>query len=222
MKIFILEDDFSLNKIIKKSLLDYDFMVDSCFDGYEAVDMVLKNKYDLYVLDLNVMGFDGHEVLKHIRETNKEVPVIIISAQVDIDNIKKSYDYGCNDYIKKPFVFEELLLRIEYHLKSFMPQKQKKELVDLGNNLSFDLIKQKLFQFEHEIELSIKEKLLLTLLVRNLNKVVTNEEIHEYVWDSKELEAVSMRSVVHKIKKKLVNGMIVNIRGVGYKLISTI
>ena len=94
--------------------------------------------------------------------------------------------------------------------------------MDLGNNLSFDLIKQKLFQFEHEIELSIKEKLLLTLLVRNLNKVVTNEEIHEYVWDSKELEAVSMRSVVHKIKKKLVNGMIVNIRGVGYKLISTI
>ncbi len=220
MKIFILEDDFALNKIIKKSLQDYDFIVDSCFDGYKAMDTILNNSYDLYVLDLNVLGFDGHEVLKHIRTQNQEVPVIIISAQVDIDNIKKSYDYGCNDYIKKPFLFEELLLRIEYHLKSLMPQKSKNEIIDLGNNLSFDLIKQKLFKFDHEIELSIKEKLLLTLLVKNLNKVVTNEEIHEYVWDSKELEAVSMRSIIHKIKKKLVNGMVVNIRGVGYKLVT--
>ena len=70
------------------------------------------------------------------------------------------------------------------------------------------------------MELSIKEKLLLTLLVKNLNSVVSNEEIHEYVWDNKELEAVSMRSIIHKLKKKLVNGMIVNIRGVGYKLVS--
>ena len=70
-----------------------------------------------------------------------------------------------------------------------------------------------------QIELTNKEKLLLTLLVKNINNTVTNEMIHEYVWDSKEMEAVSMRTIVHKLKKKLKNGMIVNLRGIGYKLI---
>ena len=76
-----------------------------------------------------------------------------------------------------------------------------------------------MFKSNFEIELTIKEKLLLSLLVKNINSTFTNEMIHEYVWDSKEMEAVSMRTIVHKLKKKLKNGMIVNLRGIGYKLI---
>ena len=219
MKIFLLEDDFSLNKIIKISLVNRGFFVDSYTDGYKAVDAILNRKHDLYILDLNVLGFDGHKVLEFIRKDDLEVPIIMISAEIDIENIKKSYSLGCNDYIKKPFDFEELYLRIQYHLSHIKKDENSDLIVDLGYDFSFNLIEQTLHKSKHEIELTSKEKLLLTLLVKNINNTVTNEMIHEYVWDSKEMEAVSMRTIVHKLKKKLKNGMIINLRGVGYKLI---
>ena len=219
MKIFLLEDDFSLNKIIKLSLENRGFFLQTCRDGYEAATKIINNKYDLYILDINVPGFNGHEILQTIRKDNPNVPVIIISAQIDIENIKKSYDFGSNDYIKKPFDFEELFLRIKYHLNHTHQDSDIESIIDLGYEYSFDIINQNLYKHNHEIELTSKEKLLLSLLVKNINKTVTLEMIHEYVWDSKDVEAVSMRSVVHKLRTKLKNGMILNLRGVGYKLI---
>lgn len=220
MKIFLLEDDYSLNKIIKLSLENRGFFIQNCHDGYEAATKIINNKYDLYILDLNVPGFNGHEILQTIRKENQTTPIIIISAQIDIENIKKSYDFGCNDYIKKPFDFEELFLRIKYHLNHTSQNNDVEFKINLGYEYSFDLINQTLYKHNHEIELTIKEKLLLSLLVKNIDKTVTLEMIHEYVWDSKELESVSMRSVVHKLRTKLKNGMILNLRGVGYKLIT--
>ena len=219
MKIFLLEDDFALNKIIKLSLQNKGFFVDSFTDGYKAVDVILNSTYDLYILDLNVLGFDGHKVLEFIRKDDLTVPIIMISAEIDIENIKKSYTLGCNDYIKKPFDFEELYLRIQYHLSHIKKDENNDFLVELGYDFSFNLLEQTLHKSNFEIELTSKEKLLLSLLVKNINNTVTNEMIHEYVWDSKEMEAVSMRTIVHKLKKKLKNGMIVNLRGIGYKLI---
>ncbi|WP_122893912.1 response regulator transcription factor [Arcobacter peruensis] len=218
MKVFLLEDDFALNKIISNSLKNRGFFVDNCFDGYKAVEMVMNNSYDFFILDLNVIGFDGHKILEIIREENKETPVIIMSAQIDMENIKKSYALGCNDYIKKPFDFEELFLRIQYHVQK--QNKTDKFLTTLGNSYSFDLLEQTLYYKEQSIDLSVKEKLLMSLLVQNLNSITSIEMIHEYVWDSKEMEAVSMRSLIHKIKKKLKSGMIINFRGEGYKLIN--
>lgn len=219
MKIFLLEDDFSLNKIIKLSLVNRGFFVDSFTDGYKAVDAILNSKHDLYILDLNVLGFDGHKVLEFIRKDDLTVPIIMISAEIDIENIKKSYTLGCNDYIKKPFDFEELFLRIQYHLSHIKKDENQDFIIDLGYDFRFNLLDQTLHKSKHEIELTTKEKLLLSLLVKNINNTITNVMIHEYVWDSKEMEAVSMRTIVHKLKKKLKNGMILNIRGVGYKLI---
>ena len=219
MKIFLLEDDFSLNKIIKVSLQNRGFFVDSFSDGYKAVDVILNSKYDLYILDLNVLGFDGHKILEFIRKDDLTVPIIMISAEIDIENIKKSYTLGCNDYIKKPFDFEELFLRIQYHLSHIRKDEDNDFIVELGYDFSFNLLEQTLFKSNNEIELTSKEKLLLSLLVKNINNTVTNEMIHEYVWDNKEMEAVSMRTIVHKLKKKLKNGMILNLRAIGYKLI---
>jgi DNA-binding response OmpR family regulator len=219
MKVFLLEDDFALNKIIKSSLERKGFFVKNFLDGYKAVENILSNSYDLFILDLNVIGFNGHEVLEFIRKENESVPVIIISAQVDIENIKESYKLGCNDYLKKPFDFEELYLRIEYHIQNMKDIDNKNLLKDLGNSFKFDLIEQVLYQNNNIIELTTKEKLLLTLFVEHINNVVSIEMIHEYVWESKEMEAVSMRSIIHKLKKRLKSGMIVNIRGEGYKLL---
>ncbi|QDF27571.1 response regulator transcription factor [Halarcobacter anaerophilus] len=218
MKIFLLEDDFSLNRLICNALEQKGFFVTSVDDGYDAMTHILNNKYDLYILDINVPGFSGHEVLEEIRKINKSLPVIIVSAQLDMDNISKAYDLGCNDYLKKPFELEELLLHIKYHIKTLYKNDIDKDIIDLGYGFSFDLKDQTLYKHEHEIILTQKEKLLLTLFIHNLDKTVSSEMIHEYVWDNKEMEAVSMRSMIHKLQKKLKSGMIVNIRGVGYKL----
>ena len=217
MKVFLLEDDFSLNKIITNSLKNRGFFVHNYHDGYKAVEMILNNSYDLFILDLNVIGFDGHQILEIIRKSDKDIPVIIISAQIDIENIQKSYNLGCNDYIKKPFDFEELFLRIQYHVQKL--KVSDNFLTNLDNSFTYDILKQELYYKQQAIELSIKEKLLMTLFVQNLNNITSIEMIHEYVWDSKEMEAVSMRSLIHKLKKKLKSGMIINVRGEGYKLI---
>ncbi len=220
MKIFLLEDDFSLNRLITNALDDRGFFVTSVKDGYEAMTQVLNSKFDLYILDINVPGFNGHEVLEQIRKEHEKLPVIIVSAQLDIDNISKAYDLGCNDYLKKPFELEELMLHIKYHIKTVLQNDLDKDIVELGNGFKFNMKEQNLYKHEHEIVLTSKEKLLLTLFINNLDKTVTSEMIHEYVWDNKEMESVSMRSMIHKLQKKLKSGMIVNIRGVGYKLIS--
>lgn len=218
MKIFLLEDDFSLNRLICTALQQKGFFVTSVEDGYDAMTHILNNKYDLYILDINVPGFSGHEVLEEIRKINKTLPVIIVSAQLDIDNISKAYDLGCNDYLKKPFELEELLLHIKYHIKTLYKNDIDEDIIDLGYGFSFDLKDQNLYKHNHEIILTQKEKLLLTLFINNIDKTVSSEMIHEYVWDNKEMESVSMRSMIHKLQKKLKSGMIVNIRGVGYKL----
>ncbi len=219
MKIFLLEDDYSLNRLITSALEDRGFFVTSVKDGYEAMTNILNNQYDLYILDINVPGFDGHEVLKEIRKVHKNLPVIMVSAELDIDNISKAYDYGCNDYLKKPFELEELILHIKYHIKTILKNDIDKDIIDLGFGFNFHMQDQTLYKHEYEIILTQKEKLLLTLFINNLHKTVSTQMIHEYVWDNKEMEAVSMRSMIHKLQKKLKNGMIVNIRGVGYKFI---
>jgi len=220
MKIFLLEDDYSLNKLISNALEEKGYFVTSVKDGYEAMTQILNSKFDLYILDINVPGFNGHEVLEQIRKENETLPVIIVSAQLDIDNISKAYDLGCNDYLKKPFELEELLLHIKYHIKTILKSDMDKENIELGNGFKFNMKEQTLYKHNHEIILTQKEKLLLTLFINNLDKTVTSDMIHEYVWDNKEMESVSKRSMIHKLQKKLKSGMIVNIRGVGYKLIS--
>ena len=220
MKIFLLEDDIQLNKLIKEALINKGYFVDSFTEGYSGVNSAINCKYDLYILDINVPGFDGHQILEVIREEHKTLPVIIISAALDIDNMTKAYNLGCNDYLKKPFAIEELFLHMKYLIKTTYDKDIENEIIDLNYGFTFCLNKQVLYKFNHEIILTQKEKLLLTLLIQNLNNTVTTQLIHEYVWDGKEVESVSMRSIIHKVQKKLKNGMIMNIRGVGYKLLA--
>jgi DNA-binding response OmpR family regulator len=218
MKIFLLEDDYSLNKIIKESLLQKNFTVQSCTDGYEAAKYIIQEPYDIYILDINVPGFNGHKILEILKQEHKELPVIIISASSNIESIEKSYNLGCNDYLKKPFDFEELYIRIKYLIKTVY-QNNENDIIDLSYGFSFNLNTQKLYKHDVEIDLTKKEQLLLELFLKNTNSTVSIETIHEHVWGDKEVEPVSMRSIIHKLQKKLKNGMIVNIRGIGYKFL---
>lgn len=220
MKVFLLEDDFALNKIITTSLEQKGFVLNSCIDGNKAANIVLNQIFDIYILDINVPGFNGHQILEIIRENYETLPVIIISAAMDIENIEKAYELGCNEYLKKPFSFDELYIRIKYLIKTMYEHNIDEEILELGSGFEYNYKTQSLLQHSKEIALSHNEKLLLDLLVNNLNQTVSIEMIYDYIWGDKLVEPVSMRSLIHKLQKKLKNGMILNIRGVGYKLIS--
>lgn len=218
MKILLLEDDFSLNKVITSYLRSKGFFVNAFHNGDEAVRQLLQAQYDLCIFDVNVPHIDGHNVLEFIRKEHITTPVIMMSAMTDMETITKSYDNGCDDYLKKPFEVEELMLRIRYALKS--ATMETNHLIPLNHGFFFDPNLMQLTKNNNSIDLSKKEQLMLSLLVTNIGKPVTTQMLVDYVWDGEAVEAVSIRTIVHKLKTKLKSGMIINLRGVGYKLLN--
>ncbi len=211
MKILVLEDNIRLLKLIEESLVEKNYKVDSFSDGKEAIKKIYDG-YDCFILDINVPGIDGLTILNEIKSMNKDVPCIIISANVELDTIKDAYGKGCNEYIKKPFYIYELELKLEKLCKN-----EKNEIL-LKEGYSYDIEKEKLFKGDEEIKLSKKEILLMNLFYRNLEKIVTFEHIEQYVWEGDLTTNENIRALVKRVRKKLPQNTILSQGGMGYKL----
>lgn len=146
MKIFLLEDDYSLNEAIKEIIELENHSVKNFYDGQTAFDNI-SNNFDLYILDINIPNINGLEILKNIKNINPKTKVIIISANININLIKEAYNLGCDDYIKKPFDIEELLLKIHRY-------ENKSKLIDLEKNIIFNLFSRELFVNNKVVELN--------------------------------------------------------------------
>jgi len=209
MKILLLEDNTKLNTTIKKRLEMKGYTIDSFIDGQNAYDAI-ENNYSCFLLDINVPNIDGIKILKRIREYYQEVPVIIISASVELDLIKKSYDFGCNDYIKKPFFIDELEIKIEQLCDI------KTELIQFDENSYFNFQSSTIILDNNEIRLTKKERLLFNLFMNRINKVVTYQEIENSVWEGGYVTSESIRSLIRRIRKILDNKYIETIIDTGY------
>ncbi|NQY19751.1 MAG: response regulator transcription factor [Campylobacteraceae bacterium] len=209
MKILLLEDNVKLNSTIKKRLELKDYQIDSFIDGQEAYDNI-ENGYSCFVLDINVPNIDGIKVLKKIREFYQDIPVIIISASVELELIKESYDFGCNDYIKKPFFIDELEIKIG-KLCQIKDDKIKYDI-----NSFFDFKSSTIIVDEHEIRLTKKERLLINLFLTKKNQVVSYEAIENYVWEGSFVSLESIRTLVRRVRKTLVNDYIQTVVDTGY------
>ncbi|MCJ8327327.1 MAG: response regulator transcription factor [Campylobacterales bacterium] len=209
MKILLLEDNVKLNSTIKKRLELKDYQIDSFIDGQEAYDNI-ENGYSCFVLDINVPNIDGIKILKRIRESYKDIPVIIISASVELELIKESYDFGCNDYIKKPFFIDELEIKIG----KLCQIKEDKIKYDL--NSYFDFKSSTIIVEEKEIRLTKKERLLINLFLTKKNQVVSYEAIENYVWEGSFVSLESIRTLVRRVRKTLVNDYIQTVVDTGY------
>lgn len=209
MKILLLEDNEKLNKSIQKRLALKDYNVDAFIDGQDAFNAIT-NGYSCFVLDINVPNVDGIKILKKIREYYPEVPVLIISATVELDIIKESYDFGCNDYLKKPFFIDELEIKIErlckisddkiqFDAKSFFNYKDSLVVID-GS----------------EQRLTKKERLLLNLFLTKQNQVVSYDSIENYVWEGAFVSLESIRSLVRRLRKVLDKEYIETVVDTGY------
>ncbi len=208
MKILLLEDDYSLNETIKEFIEVYGYEVDSFFDGLSAYEAIC-SEYDLYILDINTPKIEGLEVLSKIKEINPFSKVIMISAIIDIAKIREAYALGCDDYVKKPFEVEELLLKIE-------KIDRNRNIKQLGTNISFCMDKKDLYINNQLITLTKNEKLFLFLLIQNYAQTVSHEQIEEFVYDGESKSFNAIRSMVKRLRKKIPEDIISNNIKEGY------
>ena len=208
MKIFLLEDDCSLNDSIKEILESEKFVVDSFDDGLKAYENI-STYYDLYIFDINVPNVDGLFLLEHIKKINQNSKVIIISANINITKLKEAYKKGCDDYLKKPFDLEELLLKVGKY-------NQNINRVYLNSECFFDIKEKRLFVDNTEVGLTTVEAKLLLLLILNQGKSIEQTQIEEFVHDGVSKTSNSTRSAIKRLKKKLPENIIHNSFNEGY------
>ena len=209
MKILLLEDNQKLNKTITKRLKLKDYNVVSFLDGAEAYEKITDG-FSCFILDINVPNIDGIKILKKIREYYEIVPVIIISASVELDVIKQSYDFGCNDYLKKPFFIDELEIKIE---KLCNIQDDK---IYFDTNSYFDFKSAVVVIDNQETRLTKKEKLLINLFLSKKNQVITYSNIENYVWEGSFVSIESIRSLIRRLRKILNKEYIHTVVDTGY------
>ena len=208
MKIFLLEDDYSLNEAIKEIIELENHCVDNFYEGDAAFNNI-SNNYDLYILDINTPNIDGLELLKAIKSTNLKTKVIMISANINIELMKKAYDLGCDDYLKKPFNLEELIFKINRY-------EQKNKIIYLDKDITFNLSKKELIINNQIIDLTKNEKNLLTLLIENNGIKVSHEQIENFVYNGVSKSSDAIRSLVKRLRKKLTKELICNSLEEGY------
>ena len=222
MKILIVEDEVKVVDFIKKGLIEEGFEVDAAYNGIEALQFLNKNKYDVVILDIMLPEMDGNEVLKTMRERGDETPVIMLTAKDELEDKVKSFKIGCDDYITKPFSFEELLLRIKAILRRKGDEKEVETKLQY-KDLTLDLIARKAIRGDKEIELTSKEFSLLELLMRKPEEILPRNFISEKVWGydfdtMTNIIDVYINHLRNKIDKDFDKKLIHTIRGVGYIL----
>ncbi|WP_198306209.1 response regulator transcription factor [Arcobacter vandammei] len=197
MKILIIEDDIQLNTTITNFLKYKGFETTSVEDGEDALDLIDKNSYDLYLIDINIPKISGLELLKYIRQKDLATPIIIITASLELENLKSAYKNGCDEYIKKPFYLEELEIKID----KFCKCENKEEIIKIKDNISYDIKNEELIIDEKIKRLRKKEKRLLTILLQNLNKTVLTQTIENYVWENEIKDSYPLRQLVNDLRK---------------------
>lgn len=218
MKILLVEDEEKLLESIREGLVHSGYAVDTALDGEEGSFMAFTNDYDLIILDINLPQKDGFEILKEVRARDREVNIIMLTALSDIDDRVRGFDLGANDYVLKPFHFEELKARI----RSLLRRKTTiKDAVIETKGISFDTTKRTFNIKGENLKLTAKEAGILEYLFFNLGRYVTTEELMEHVWNDEvdifsNVVRVHMSALRKKLKAKLGKNIIRNEIGKGY------
>ena len=222
MRILIVEDEKKIANYLKKGLEQESFAVDIANDGKYGYDLASSEGYDLIILDLMLPGIDGLEICRRLREHDNHSPILMLTARGKIDDKVTGLNTGADDYLVKPFAFEELLARIKALTRR--PREALPTILETGD-LTLDTNSYKITRSEKEIPLSKKEFSLLSYLLRNKGKVVTKGQIISKVWDfdadvlpnTVEVYIGYLRSKIDKPFGES-NQLIQTVRGFGYKI----
>lgn len=220
MRLLIVEDEKDLRDIVKKRLTKESYSVDACGDGLEAQDYIAVTSYDVIILDIMLPGKDGLEILKELRQEGDDTPVLMLTARDGIEDRVRGLDLGADDYLVKPFSFEELLARIRVLMRRTTSAVSNRLVV---GNLILDRDTRKVERDGKELKLSSKEFMVLEYLMRNPNIILSRNQIEQSVW-SYDFEGGSnvIDVYIRYLRKKIDEGfetkLIHTVRGAGYVL----
>lgn len=222
MRILIIEDDHKIANAIKKGLEQESYAVDVSYDGEDGFGSALNAEYDLMILDRMLPEVDGIQICQILREKKIKTPILMLTAKDKISDRVEGLDAGADDYLVKPFSFEELLARVRALLRR--PQELASNVLEIGD-LSLDRVNYTVKRGSHPINLSSKEFALLEYLMRNPNRILTKDNIISHVWDydadilpnTVEVYIGYLRNKIDKTAKDK-TPLIHTIRGFGYKI----
>lgn len=221
MRILVVEDDRDIARFVKKGLLENGYTVDVNFDGETGVHAVLQRYYDLVVLDIMLPKMDGREVLRKMRGMEIHTPVIFLTAKDSDEDIVQGLDLGADDYLVKPFSFNELLARVRAVLRrgKTVGPTSKLQVADLV----LELDGHRVFRGNSKIELTPKEYALLEFFMRHPGQIITRTMISEKIWDyhfdtSTNVVDVHVSHLRNKIDKDFEHKLLHTVKGVGYVL----
>ena len=216
MKILVIEDETDLQTAICKGLSKKGYAVDAASDGDGGLELAYINDYDLIVLDLNLPGMDGMDILKEIRRENKELKILILSARAEIEDRIAGLDMGANDYLIKPFHFDELEARIRALLRRTFVQRDA--TLSCGS-LTLDTVARSAALDGQPLNLTKTELSILEYLLLHPACPISTETLMEHIYDSEaDLFSNAVKVHIHFLRKKLGADLIVNVRGQGYLL----
>lgn len=220
MNILVVEDEKDLNQIIVKHLRAEGYVAESCFRGDDAIYYIIEGTYDAVILDVMLPGMDGFAVLKEIRSRQIETPVIFLTARTQTDDIVTGLDIGADDYLAKPFSFDELLARLRVILRR---QPSTHENIWRCGDLTVYGDRMSAARCGKEIELSAKEYAVLEYMIRNKNLVLSRAQIASNAWGLDfEAESNVIDVYIRYLRKKIDDDfdkkLIQTVRGVGYCL----
>ena len=220
MRILVVEDERDLNRVISKRLESEGYSIDRCFDGEEALDFIDVGEFDAIIMDIMMPHINGIEVLKQMRSRNNTTPVLLLTARDGIGDRVNGLDAGADDYLVKPFAFEELLARIRVMTRKASGNPTN---VFSAADLTMDLNSHTVIRGDVNINLSAKEFEILEYLLRNKGIVLSREKIESHVWNfdysgGTNVVDVYIRYLRKKIDDEFEPKLIHTVRGCGYVL----
>ncbi|MBD3791095.1 MAG: response regulator transcription factor [Campylobacterales bacterium] len=219
-KILLLEDDTNLNETVTEFLEDEGYEVVSVYNGEEAQEKLYEGRYDLLLLDINVPGLNGLDLLKESRAQGVAAPAVYITSMDSVEDLEAGFKSGCDDYIRKPFALKELKIRVETLLKRGFFHREK-ERIKIAENISYDITNNELIIEDKPVSLGHKEATLLKLFVKNEGRILAHELIFDHLWRYDEEPSDSaLRTYIKNLRKLIGKDRIVSIKKQGYKFIT--
>ena len=218
MRILVVEDEQNLNDVLVKQLKKQGYSVDSCTDGLDADEYVRMSDYDCVLLDVNLPGKSGFEILRDMREESNDSPVLMLTARDSVEDKVKGLDEGADDYLTKPFSFDELMARIRMLTRK--KSGNKTNVLEIAD-LKLDQNSKRVERAGKTIDLSAKEYGLLEYLLLNKGAVLSRDNIEEHLWSydyegASNMIDVYIRYLRKKIDEPFGMKLIKTVRGQGY------
>jgi DNA-binding response OmpR family regulator len=216
MKILVIEDEHKIANSLKKGFEQESYATDVAYDGEEGYDLAFSEEYDVIVLDLMLPKMDGMEICKKLRGAGKQTPIIMLTARGELSDKVEGLNSGADDYLVKPFAFEELLARVRALARR--PHEAKNSELKV-KDLTLDTNTFSVKRGSKEIELSRKEYALLEYLMRNSGRVVSKENIIAHVWNyDADILPNTVEVFIGYLRSKIGDDLIKTVRGFGYKI----